>query len=117
LPRNGLPRIFLPSFTDMFRVFARRHHQHTERVLPNVKSAEKRVRTNEKRRERNRRDRSRMRTAIKKVRQADSAQTARDALVRAESLLDRMAGKGVIHGNTAARQKSRLHAHVKRLEA
>ena len=47
--------------------------------MPNVKSAEKRVRTNEKRRERNRRDRSRMRTAIKKVRQAESAETARDA--------------------------------------
>ena len=85
--------------------------------MPNVKSAEKRARTNEKRRERNRRDRSRMRTAIKKVRQSETPEAARDALNRAESLLDRMAGKGVIHGNTAARQKSRLHAHVKRLEA
>jgi small subunit ribosomal protein S20 len=85
--------------------------------VPNVKSAEKRARTNEKRRERNRRDRSRMRTAIKKVRQADSTQAALDALNKAESLLDRMAGKGVIHDNTAARQKSRLHAHVKRLQA
>lgn len=85
--------------------------------MPNVKSAEKRARTNEKRRERNRRDRSRMRTAIKKVRQADSTQAALDALNKAESLLDRMAGKGVIHDNTAARQKSRLHAHVKRLQA
>lgn len=85
--------------------------------MPNVKSAEKRARTNEKRRERNRRDRSRMRTAIKKVRQAESPAAARDALNKAESLLDRMAGKGVIHDNTAARQKSRLHAHVRRLEA
>jgi small subunit ribosomal protein S20 len=84
--------------------------------VPNVKSAEKRARTNEKRRERNRRDRSRMRTAIKKVRLADSAENAREALQQAESLLDRMAGKGVIHGNTAARQKSRLHAHVQGLE-
>ncbi|HEY7473157.1 MAG TPA: 30S ribosomal protein S20 [Gemmatimonadota bacterium] len=83
--------------------------------MPNVKSAEKRARTNQKRRERNRRDRSRMRTAIKKVRQADSPESAREALVRAESLLDRMAGKGVIHDNTAARQKSRLHAHVRKL--
>jgi small subunit ribosomal protein S20 len=85
--------------------------------VPNVKSAEKRARTNEKRRERNRRDRSRMRTAIKKVRQAESPEAARDALNKAESLLDRMAGKGVIHDNTAARQKSRLHALVKRLQA
>jgi small subunit ribosomal protein S20 len=85
--------------------------------VPNVKSAEKRARTNEKRRERNRRDRSRMRTAIKKVRQAESPEAALDALNKAESLLDRMAGKGVIHDNTAARQKSRLHAHVRRLQA
>ena len=83
--------------------------------MPNVKSAEKRARTNEKRRQRNRRDRSRMRTAIKKVRQAENKESAREALVRAESVLDRMAGKGVIHDNTAARQKSRLHAHVKKL--
>ncbi|HUF88983.1 MAG TPA: 30S ribosomal protein S20 [Gemmatimonadota bacterium] len=85
--------------------------------MPNVKSAEKRARTNEKRRERNRRDRSRMRTAIKKVRQADSPAVAREALQEAERLLDRLAGKGVIHDNTAARQKSRLHAHVQGLEA
>lgn len=85
--------------------------------MPNVKSAEKRARTNEKRRERNRRDRSRMRTAIKKVRQADSPAAAREALQEAERLLDRLAGKGVIHDNTAARQKSRLHAHVQGLEA
>lgn len=85
--------------------------------MPNVKSAEKRARTNEKRRERNRRDRSRMRTAIKKVRQADSSEAAREALQEAERLLDRLAGKGVIHDNTAARQKSRLHAHVQGLEA
>lgn len=84
--------------------------------MPNVKSAEKRARTNEKRRERNRRDRSRMRTAIKKVRQADSPAAAREALQEAERLLDRLAGKGVIHDNTAARQKSRLHAHVQGLE-
>ncbi len=71
-------------------------HQHTERVVPNVKSAEKRVRTNEKRRERNRRDRSRMRTAIKKVRQADSAEVAADALREASSLLDRAASSRVI---------------------
>lgn len=76
--------------------------------MPNVKSAEKRARTNEKRRERNRRDRSRMRTAIKQVRQADSPAAAREALQKAESLLDRLAGKGVIHDNTAARYKSRL---------
>lgn len=85
--------------------------------MPNVKSAEKRVRTNEKRRQRNRRDRSRLRGAIKRVRQADDPERAREALGEAESLLDRMAVKGVIHRNTAARHKSRLHTHVASLEA
>jgi small subunit ribosomal protein S20 len=85
--------------------------------MPNVKSAEKRARTNLERRDRNRRDRSRLRTALKKVRGADSTDSARAALRSAESLLDRLARKGVIHANTAARHKSRLHAHVARLGA
>ena len=84
--------------------------------MPNVKSAEKRVRTSEKARQRNRRDRSRMRTAIKKVRQAESGETGRAALLDAVSILDRMTGKGVIHANAAARQKSRLSRFVKGLE-
>lgn len=84
--------------------------------MPNVKSAEKRARTNEKRRLRNRRDRTRLRSAIKRVRQADSAGEAREALTAAESLLDRLATKGILHRNTAARHKSRLHAHVASLE-
>lgn len=83
--------------------------------MPNVKSAEKRVRTNAKRRQRNRRDRTRLKTAVKKVRQAASPEDAREALRDAEKLLDRLATKGVIHANTAARNKSRLRAHVRRL--
>lgn len=85
--------------------------------MPNIKSAKKRARTNLKRRERNRRDRTRLRTAIKRVRQADSAETAGSAMRQAESLLDRLATKGVIHENTAARHKSRLRAHVRAIEA
>jgi small subunit ribosomal protein S20 len=83
--------------------------------VPNVKSAEKRVRTSEKARQRNRRDRTRIRSAIKKVRQADSPDAGRDALKDVESLLDRLATKGVIHPNAAARQKSRLSRHVRKL--
>ena len=84
--------------------------------MPNIKSAEKRARTNLKRRERNRRDRSRLRTAIKRVREADDVDAAREAMRDAESVLDRLATKGVIHDNTAARHKSRLRAHVHELE-
>lgn len=85
--------------------------------MPNVKSAEKRARTSREARIRNRGNRSRLRTALKRVRQAESADAGRGALRDAESLLDRMAGKGIIHANTAARHKSRLHALVARRAA
>ncbi|MFN2420079.1 MAG: 30S ribosomal protein S20 [Gemmatimonadota bacterium] len=82
--------------------------------MPNVQSAEKRARQNVKAREDNKRDRSRLKTALKKVREAESAEAARAALHGAERLLDRLAAKDVIHRNTAARHKSRLNAAVAR---
>jgi small subunit ribosomal protein S20 len=76
--------------------------------LPNVKSAEKRMRTAAKRAARNKAQRSRLRTAIKKARQADAAESAATTYVEAKSLLDRAARKGLIHPNKAARLKSKL---------
>lgn len=83
--------------------------------MPNLKSAEKRMRTSRVRAERNRATRSRLRTAIKKVRQADGTETGAAALREAISLLDRAAAKRLIHPNKAARAKSRLSAHVVKL--
>lgn len=83
--------------------------------MPNVKSAEKRMRTNAARAERNRQFRSKMRTALKKVRSADNAETGAAALREAASLLDRAARKRIIHPNKAARAKSRLNARIARL--
>ncbi len=81
------------------------------------KSAEKRERQEERRRLRNRMAKSTMRTAIKKF---DAAVAAGDkdaavkALAESSKLLDTVAGKGIIHRNTAARKKSRLaHAYNK----
>jgi small subunit ribosomal protein S20 len=85
--------------------------------LPNVKSAEKRMRTNKVRAERNKQVRTRLRGAIKKVRQADTPEAAAAALQTATSLLDRAAAKRVIHPNMAARTKSRLAAVVQGLSA
>jgi small subunit ribosomal protein S20 len=93
------------------------HRLAGENTLPNVKSAEKRMRTNEIRADRNRMYRSRLRTALKKVRQADSAETGSKALQEAVSLLDRAARKRIIHPNKAARAKSRLSAFVRALAA
>jgi small subunit ribosomal protein S20 len=84
-----------------------------EAVLPNIKSAEKRMRTQRVREERNRQKRSRLRTALKKVRLAESAEVAESAYADAKSLLDRAAAKRLIHPNKAARLKSQLANVVK----
>jgi small subunit ribosomal protein S20 len=75
--------------------------------LPNVKSAEKRMRTNRIREARNKAARSRLRTAIKKARQAEG-EGSDAAFLQAKSLLDRAARKRLIHPNKAARLKSQL---------
>ena len=85
--------------------------------MANTKSAEKRNRQNVQLRERNRGHRSRLRTAIKRLRTAvasgDTAQ-AQEALPATLSVIDKIAQKGIIHPNAAARYKSRL---VKRVAA
>jgi small subunit ribosomal protein S20 len=81
--------------------------------LANNKAAKKRIRVNETKRLRNRPYRSACRTLVKKAELAISGgdQTAaEDAVVKAVSMLDRTAGKGIIHPNNAARRKSRLMA-------
>ncbi|HEY0015055.1 MAG TPA: 30S ribosomal protein S20 [Longimicrobium sp.] len=80
--------------------------------MPNVKSAEKRMRTSAARAERNRMFRSKLRTALKKVRAADNAEAAAPAFREASSLLDRAARKRILHPNKAARAKSRLSARI-----
>ena len=80
--------------------------------MPNVKSAEKRMRTSAARAERNRQFRSKLRTALKKVRTADNAEAAAPAFREASSLLDRAARKRIVHPNKAARAKSRLSARI-----
>ena len=83
--------------------------------MPNVKSAEKRMRTNEIRATRNRAFRSKLRTALKRVRTAGSQADGAEALRDASSLLDRAARKRIIHPNKAARAKSRLTAFIGKL--
>ena len=77
--------------------------------MAHSKSAKKRVRQNEEQRLRNRHHRSRLRSAIKKLRAAVSAgdkDASQEQLPRTIALLDRMAGRRVIHRNAAARTKS-----------
>jgi small subunit ribosomal protein S20 len=83
-------------------------------------SAVKAHRQNLVRREANRQYRSRLRGALRAIRSAiDSGDPAKvkDALRETISLVDKMAGKKVIHRNAAARYKSRLAKRVARRSA
>lgn len=79
-------------------------------------SALKAHRQNVKRRSHNRELRSELRTGLKAIRAALDGGKVEDAkalLSETASLVDRMAGKGIIHRNTAGRYKSRLTARLK----
>lgn len=88
--------------------------------MANSPQARKRARQNENRRTHNASLRSMMRTYLKKTYaaiesgEAEAAQAAYNTVV---PILDRIADKGIIHKNKAARHKSRLNAQVKALSA
>jgi len=85
-------------------------------VAKRNKSALKAHRQNVVRRSRNRDLRSSLRTGLKAIRAALTAGKIDDAqalLSKATSLVDKMAGKGIIHKNTAGRYKSRIVAKLK----
>lgn len=83
--------------------------------MPTIKSAEKRLRQSEKRRERNKSVKSRIRTQTKKLLSTESPDEAEELLQELYALLDKAAGKGVIHENKAAREKSKLARHVEEI--
>ena len=88
--------------------------------MANSPQAKKRARQAETRRSHNASLRSLVRTVIKKVVAAiesGDAEQARVAYNDAVPVIDRMADKGIIHKNKAARHKSRLNAQVKALSA
>jgi small subunit ribosomal protein S20 len=88
--------------------------------VANSPQAKKRARQAEKRRHHNASLRSLVRTNIKKVIAAinsGDAEQAKAAYNSAVPVIDRMADKGIIHKNKAARHKSRLNAQVKGMAA
>jgi small subunit ribosomal protein S20 len=83
-------------------------------------SALKAHRQNIKRREHNRQLRTRLRSALRDIRAAidtNDPAKVKDALRQTISLVDKLAGKGLIHRNTAARYKSRLAGRVAKRSA
>ena len=88
--------------------------------MANSPQAKKRARQAEGRRRHNAGLRSVVRTVIKKVNaavDAKDAEQAKAAYAAAVPVIDKMADKGIIHKNKAARHKSRLNAQVKALSA
>ncbi len=86
--------------------------------MANIKSAKKRAIQSEKRRQHNASRRSMMRTYLKKTIAAVKAgdkETATKAFADVQPILDRMATKGLIHKNKAARHKASLAAQIKAL--
>lgn len=84
--------------------------------MANSPQAIKRARQAEKTREHNTAQRSAMRTSVKKVVKAigsgDKSQ-AEAAYKLAVPMVDKMASKGLIHKNKAARYKSRLNNRIR----
>ena len=79
------------------------------------KSALKANRQNVKRREHNRSLRAKLRTGLKGIRKnldGKNVEGAKKSLQTLQSLVDKMATKGIIHKNTASRYKSRLAAKI-----
>ena len=86
--------------------------------MANIKYQKKRIKTAEKARIRNRAVRSELKTAVKGVRKAVEAgdvEAAQKAAVKASSLLDKAASKGIIHKNQAANRKSGVQKLVNTL--
>lgn len=86
--------------------------------MANSAQAKKRARQAEDHRQLNASQRSNMRTSIKKVINAIKAgdrEIAKKAYDDAVPVIDRAAGKGLIHANKAARHKSRLNQHIRSL--
>jgi small subunit ribosomal protein S20 len=88
--------------------------------VANSPQARKRARQAEKRRSHNASLRSLVRTNIKRVVaaiQTGDPQQAKAAYDQAVPVIDRLADKGIIHKNKAARHKSRLNAQIRALAA
>jgi small subunit ribosomal protein S20 len=84
-------------------------------VAKRNKSALKANRQNIKRRAHNRELRAKLRTGLKGIRKnldAKDVEGAKKGLQSLQSLVDKMATKGIIHKNTASRYKSRLAAKI-----
>jgi ribosomal protein S20 len=76
------------------------------------------VKTDAERRAKNAQVKSQVRTATRKTVEAvaaGQAEEAKAAFIKATSVIDKAANKGILHKNTAARKKANLAAKVNAL--
>ena len=85
--------------------------------MANHKSAEKRSKQNEKKRLRNKIIKTKVKNHIKTVRTAENKESAKEALQKAQTVIDKATKKGMLHKKTAARKVSRLNLFVNKLSA
>ena len=88
--------------------------------MPNIKSAEKRMRQNARCRARNRSDRADLRTHLKKANTAlgeGNIEGVEQVLPATLSALGKSAKKGLVHKNKAARLASRMSRKLNKLKA
>lgn len=86
--------------------------------MANIASAKKRARQNLKRRLHNTSQRSMLRSQLKRVMTAiekKDKETAQQAFNQALPVIDKMANRGIIHKNKAARHKSHLNDRIRAL--
>ena len=88
--------------------------------MANHKSALKRARQSEVRRVINKGYKTKVKKAVKEVRtdiENNSGEKARESFVKAVSIIQRTASKGIIHRNQASRKISRLARQVNQISA
>ena len=86
--------------------------------MANIKSAKKRILVNRTKAERNKAIKSGVKTSVKKVLaaiEANDKAAASQALIASTATIDKAAGKGVYHKNTASRKVSRLAQAVNKM--
>ena len=87
--------------------------------MPNIQSAEKRVRVIKAKTERNKANKSALKTSVKKANAAIEANDAHknEAVRAAIKKIDQSVAKGILHKNTAARRKSALSLKINQSNA
>ncbi|MBR4218160.1 MAG: 30S ribosomal protein S20 [Bacteroidales bacterium] len=83
--------------------------------MANHKSALKRIRANNKKRLENRYYAKTMRNSLKEIRLIEDKSAAMQKLPAMNSLIDKLAKKGIIHKNKAANLKSGLMKKINKL--